>query len=92
MIHRRPDSGRVSAPPAGYTLWVELPHGLNAMALLHACVPQGVTFGPGGLFSATHRFDHCLRLSFAGAWGAEQRRALVLMGQLAKTALASSRL
>lgn len=79
-----PKGTRVSAPPSGYTLWLELPERFDVMALFRACQHEGIIFGPGGLFSATDRFDHCLRLSFAGPWSDTEQRALVRVGELAK--------
>lgn len=79
-----PRGTRVSDPSAGYTLWVELPGQLDAMALFQRCVAEGITFGPGALFTATDRFRHCLRLSFAGAWTDVERRALARIGELAR--------
>lgn len=79
-----PKGTRVSAPPSGYTLWLELPGHLDAMALFQRCAAEGIVFGPGGLFTATDRFDHCLRLSFAGPWTDPERRALRRIGELAR--------
>jgi len=78
-----PRGTRVSNPPAGYTLWVELPPEQDAMALFERCTAEGISFGPGALFTATDRFNGCLRLSFAGAWTLAEQRALGRMGQLA---------
>ena len=87
---RRPVSGhfpkgtRVSDPAAGYTLWVELPQGMNSMLLFEQAASEGIAFGPGQLFSATDRYAHCLRLSFSGAWGEAEKAGLVRLGQLAQ--------
>ena len=78
-----PRGTRVSAPSSGFTLWVELPEHLNAMELFRQCAAEGITFGPGALFTASDRFNHCLRLSFAGSWGDKEREALVRVGTLA---------
>lgn len=80
-----PKGTRVSDPPAGYTLWVELPVALNSMRLLEVAAKEGITFGPGRLFSATDRYDHCLRLSFSGAWGEAEKAGLIRLGQLAQS-------
>ena len=63
-----PAGTRVNDPPAGYTLWVELPGDVDTMVLFALCKAQGITVGPGQLFCGSHRYRHCLRLSFAGAW------------------------
>ncbi len=79
-----PRGTRVSSPSAGYTLWVELPEPIDTMQLFRECRAVGIVFGPGALFSASDRFNHCLRLSFSGAWTDVERQALVRIGDLAK--------
>ena len=79
-----PTGTRVSRPVSGYTLWVELPETFNTMTLFKQSMAEGIQFGPGALFSASDRFDHCLRLSFAGTWTDVERRALSQIGEIAK--------
>ena len=83
-----PKGTRVSAPQGGYTLWVELPGPMNALTLFKQCKAEGIVFGPGALFSASDRFDHCMRLSFAGPWTDRERKALARIGELARALLA----
>jgi DNA-binding transcriptional MocR family regulator len=78
-----PQGTRVADPPAGYTLWVELPTGMDSMVLFLKCKQLGIIVGPGQLFCASQRFRHCLRLSFAGPWGAGEQAALAEVGRLA---------
>ena len=84
IFNNFPKGTRVSALQGGYTLWVELPSELNAMALFRECKAEGIIFGPGALFSASNHFDHCIRLSFAGPWTEVQQRALARIGNLAR--------
>jgi DNA-binding transcriptional MocR family regulator len=81
-----PSGTRVSRPASGYTLWVELPETFNTMELFKQCMAQGISFGPGALFTATDRFNHCLRLSFAGTWTDVERQALRKIGEISKGA------
>ena len=76
-----PPVTRVSQPPSGYALWVELSPELDSQVLFLRCVAQGVTFGPGALFTATDRYRHCLRLTFTGEWTLREQQALALVGQ-----------
>ncbi len=55
-----------------------------SMVLFQRCMAEGIIFGPGSLFTATDRFGHCLRLSFAGAWADRERVALARIGELAR--------
>jgi DNA-binding transcriptional MocR family regulator len=84
-----PKGTRVSHPPAGYTLWVELPLALDSMLLCESAIREGIKFGPGPLFSATDRYSHCLRLSFSGAWGDKQKNAVRRLGRMAQDQLES---
>ncbi len=84
-----PKGTKVYDPPAGYTLWVELPKHVNTMELFYLCKERGIVVGPGQLFCASQKYRHCLRLSFAGAWGQAQQAALVEVGRLAGTLKAS---
>ncbi len=78
-----PKGTRVYDPPAGYTLWVELPGHLDAMALFALCAARGIRIGPGQLFCSSPQYQHFVRLSFAGAWGATEQEALAEVGRLA---------
>lgn len=80
-----PRGTKVYDPPAGYTLWVELPKHVNTMELFSVCKKHGIVVGPGQLFCASQKYRHCLRLSFAGAWGESQQAALEEVGRLAGT-------
>ena len=80
-----PPGTKVNEPPAGYTLRVELPGGVDSMVLFKLCKHQGITVGPGQLFCASHRYRHCLRLSFAAQWGPVEQAALMEVGRLACT-------
>jgi DNA-binding transcriptional MocR family regulator len=82
-----PKGTRVSDPPAGYTLWVELPVAVDSMRLFEVAGGEGISFIPGSLFSATGRYAHCLRLSFSGAWGDAEKKALSRLGQMAQALL-----
>lgn len=78
-----PYGTRVADPPAGYTLWVELPAGMDSNILFSRCKAIGIIVGPGQLFCASQRYQHCLRLSFSGAWGLVEQAALAEVGRLA---------
>lgn len=78
-----PKGTRVYDPPAGYTLWVELPKPSNTMVLFSRCKSLGILVGPGQLFCASQQYQNFLRLSFAGAWGAVEQDALAEVGRLA---------
>ncbi len=53
------------SPDGGYFLWLTLPEGISAAALLAECERAGVTFVPGSGFFADGGGDDCARLSFS---------------------------
>ena len=78
-----PKGTKVNDPPAGYTLWVELPEVVDSLRLFEMCKELGITIGPGRLFCASARYQHFLRLSFAGNWGPKEQAALAEVGRQA---------
>jgi DNA-binding transcriptional MocR family regulator len=79
-----PAGTRVTDPPGGFILWVELPGEIDATALFHAALAEGICFAPGPMFSATPRYRHCLRLGLGGRWDGVQQQALRRLGALAR--------
>jgi DNA-binding transcriptional MocR family regulator len=78
-----PKGTRVTDPPGGYILWVELPPGADGQALFEACLAERIVIAPGTMFSSTQRYSRCIRLGVAGTWGEPQRSALQRVGELA---------
>lgn len=65
--HLAPLGVQYNRPQGGMFLWVRLPAGLDAAALLPAAVAQGVAFVPGSAFYADSADPRALRLSFVTA-------------------------
>ena len=78
-----PAGTRVSDPPGGMLLWVELPRGADAQALQQAAQAEGILVAPGSLFSAHARFKGCLRIGIGADWGEGHPAALKRVGELA---------
>lgn len=83
-----PKGTRVTDPPGGFILWLELPSEADSLALYRECLEEHICIAPGVMFSATDRFRHCLRLGVGGAWGDAQRQALRRVGEIACAQLA----
>ncbi|MCH7342769.1 PLP-dependent aminotransferase family protein [Pelomonas sp. CA6] len=79
-----PAGTRVSDPPGGFLLWVELPRGLEAQALQLAAQAEGILVAPGSLFSAHARFKSCLRIGVGADWSERHPAALRRVGELAR--------
>ena len=78
-----PAGTRASPPEGGYFLWIELPLGVDALALHWLALANHVSSAPGHLFSADHRFRRHLRINFGQADSSELEMALKLLGKLA---------
>ena len=78
-----PAGTRVSDPPGGLLLWLELPAPLDAAALHQACLAQQILMAPGALFGAAGRFKQGMRLGLGGDWTPQHLQALRQMGTIA---------
>ena len=63
-----PDGTRVSSPRGGFVLWVELPAGVDSLALHEAALRKRIVVAPGPLFSARQRFANFIRISAGTPW------------------------
>lgn len=79
-----PAGTRVSAGTGGYALWVALPAGRDALALLERARERGYTFVPGAVFGLDGRYDHCLRLTAGHPLDAARAAGLRILGELAR--------
>lgn len=82
-----PKGTRVTRPEGGYFLWVELPRGIDTLALQRAALAQDISIAPGALFSVRDRFSSCLRLNFGHPDDRRVNRALRRIGAMARAAL-----
>jgi DNA-binding transcriptional MocR family regulator len=83
-----PAGTRVTSPAGGFVLWVELPRGVDSLALYEAAMREGISIAPGPMFSASDRYRNCIRLNCGCAWTPLIERAIARLGHLAKAELA----
>ena len=76
-----PAGCRWSVPVGGMFFWVELPDGVDAVALLPRAVELGMAYVPGAAFYASAPRLNTLRLSFVTAAPAEIERGVALLAQ-----------
>ena len=51
---------------------------------LYACaLEQGITIGPGYMFSTTSSYKNFIRLNYSYSWSPEIEKALITVGRLA---------
>jgi DNA-binding transcriptional MocR family regulator len=77
-----PEGTRVARPAGGYFVWVELPAGVDAMALHRAALAQRISIAPGPMFSARAEFQHHIRLTCGQGWDAALERATRTLARL----------
>ncbi len=74
-------------PVGGMFVWVTLPAGLNAQALLPQAVEAGMAFVPGAPFYADHADPRTLRLSFVTATPEQIERGMAMLAQVVRAAI-----
>lgn len=77
-----PEGTRISQPKGGFVLWVELPAGLDTLALHEEAARLRVDYVPGALFSASGRYANCLRLNAGYPVTPSTEAAIRRLGQL----------
>lgn len=82
IMERFPEGTRISRPAGGYLLWVQLPEGVDTVALQRHAVSRGLSVAPGPAFSASGAFSNYLRINAGHPWSARTRDALDLLAEL----------
>jgi 2-aminoadipate transaminase len=80
LAEHLPAGSRWTRPQGGLFIWVELPDGYDAEALLPRAIERGVAFVPGRFFYASEPRRSTLRLSFATASPAELAEGAARLG------------
>jgi 2-aminoadipate transaminase len=80
MERHMPRGCRWKVPAGGMFFWVELPDGVDAMALLPRAVERGVAFVPGAAFYAGATRANTLRLSFVTVPPDRIEQGIALLG------------
>jgi 2-aminoadipate transaminase len=84
MERHLPPGCRWKVPVGGMFFWVELPEGVDAMALLPHAVERGMAFVPGAAFYADHPRKNTLRLSFVTVPAERIEQGIVALAQTLK--------
>ena len=82
-----PEGTRVTSPRGGYVLWVQLPEGVDSLALYDPALRLGISIAPGYMFSATPKYSSYIRLN-AAFWSYSALGAIERLAGLVKEALA----
>jgi 2-aminoadipate transaminase len=84
LEHHMPAGARWNVPVGGMFFWLELPEGVDAMALLPHAVERGMAFVPGAAFYADHPKANTLRLSFVTVPPERIEQGIALLAQALK--------
>lgn len=82
-----PQGTRATRAQGGYFTWVELPAGVDALALHRAAAAEGIGLSPGPLFSPQRAYTNCIRLNYGHPWDAALRQGITRLGALASALL-----
>ena len=77
-----PRDTRITRPQGGFLLWVELPKHINSVDLHHRAMQSGISICPGIVFSATGKYDNCVRINCGLLWTPEVEAAIPTLGRL----------
>jgi DNA-binding transcriptional MocR family regulator len=86
-----PAGTRLTQPEGGFVLWVELPAGIDTLALHEEAARLAVDYVPGALFSASGRYANCLRLNAGYPVTPATETAIRRLGALFSSHLARAR-
>nr|WP_241023600.1 PLP-dependent aminotransferase family protein [Burkholderia sp. Ac-20365] len=78
-----PEGTKMTNPAGGYLLWVELPHSTDSMRLYRNAIDNGITIGPGCMFSRSSQYGNAFRLNYSYAWSPEIEGSIVTLGKIA---------
>jgi DNA-binding transcriptional MocR family regulator len=77
-----PSGCAFSLPQGGFLLWVELPRQVDSIAVFQAAKAARVGAAPGAVFSATRRYDHCIRLQCGDPWSSAIEAGVRTLGTI----------
>jgi len=86
-----PENSRTSFPNGGFSLWIELPEKIDTAELNQRCLKKGASIAPGVLFSASGKYNHCLRLNYSVRPSEIRENAISLIGRLISEMIAEKK-
>lgn len=77
-----PSEVSLTRPDGGYFLWLQLPPGVNALALHRRALSLNISIAPGAIFSAREDFSRFIRLNYGHPDDRRVNRALKTLAEL----------
>lgn len=84
IVSAFPPGTRISRPRGGVVLWLELPGEIDGLSLFRAALAHRIGIAPGMIFSASGNYGRFVRLSAGARFTPEVRRAIEVLGRLAR--------
>ena len=85
-----PDGTRISFPPGGYLLWIEMPKKIDSVVLQKLALDQNISIAPGPFFSASGKYQNFIRLNCIGSGNPIITDAIKTLGELCQSMLPDS--
>ncbi len=82
IIKHFPADTKVSRPHGGFVLWVQLNKKINTFRLRNEAIRHHISIVPGRIFSPSHAYANCLRISFGKPWDEDAEYGLMMLGKL----------
>lgn len=82
-----PKGTRISDPKGGFSLWVQLPAGLDTDVLAERAMQEKISIVPGRMFSASGQYANFLRLCVGFLWSEEAEQGVKRLGEMIAEAL-----
>jgi DNA-binding transcriptional MocR family regulator len=87
-----PEGTRITRPEGGTLLWVQMPEGVDALALHAEALERGIAVAPGPIFSATGTgYSSCIRINTGMPDDERIHAALRTLGDIAQRLLRKAR-
>ena len=77
-----PKEIKMAKPAAGYSLWIELPSGVDSIALQGKALELGIGLCPGYIFSMTGLYNNFIRINCCPLWNIKTEKAIEKLGIL----------
>lgn len=84
VIQNFPEGTKVTQPKGGCLLWVEMPNQVRALELHQKALKEKISIIPGPLFSATGKYQNCVRINCGNPWEPRIEKSLLRIAALAK--------
>jgi DNA-binding transcriptional MocR family regulator len=87
--HHFPAKTRLAVPRGGSLLWVELPPGIDGLAVYQAAFERNIAIIPGAVCSNSKQFDNFIQIGCSAPFNRRIKEAIGILGSIAAGFLGS---